>query len=198
MANKDLTRWMFRRKVPLKGDPGNEGAQGDEGLSATISVGTVMTLTPGSSATVSNVGTPAVAVLNFGIPQGADGLTGPTGLVNVVSLSTPSRAFGVPFQPHATRPVLCSYSIQQTCTVTLGGDIETVVELRCDSVNPPLVVRERLKLRHSLGLGVGVGQTVEHIIPLRFVVPAGHWVNLVATVEAGSTAAINAQCEEVL
>lgn len=165
MSPKDHSRWMFRRKVPLKGDSGEQGALGPQGTTG---------------------------------PTGATGPAGPAGVVNVVSVSTPVRVFGTPFQPHGTRPVQCTYSIQQACTVTLGGDIETTVDLRSDAANPPTVVRARAKLRSALGLGVGVGQTTEHIVSLTYMVPAGHWVNLVATTEAGSTAAISAQCEEVL
>ena len=55
---------------------GTPGAQGD---AATISVGTTTTLSPGSSATVANVGTSSAAVFNFGIPQGQTGATGATG-----------------------------------------------------------------------------------------------------------------------
>ena len=162
MSPKDPSKWMFRRKVPLKGDAGEQGALGPQGNT------------------------------------GPAGPPGPPGIVNVVTVSTPARVFGTPFQPHGTRPVQCTYAIQQTCTVTLGGDIETTVELLSDAANPPTVVRARAKLRNALGLGVGVGQTTEHIVSLHYMVPAGHWVNLVATTEAGSTAAISAQCEEVL
>ena len=45
------------------------------GESATITVGTTTTLPAGSDATVENVGTSLDAVLNFGIPKGADGET---------------------------------------------------------------------------------------------------------------------------
>jgi hypothetical protein len=38
-------------------------------------------LTPGSAATVTNTGTPAAAVFNFGIPAGQTGATGPAGAV---------------------------------------------------------------------------------------------------------------------
>lgn len=55
---------------------GTPGAQGD---AATIAVGTTTTLSPGSSATVANVGTSSAAVFNFGIPQGQTGATGATG-----------------------------------------------------------------------------------------------------------------------
>ncbi|PBB75214.1 hypothetical protein CK227_10505 [Mesorhizobium sp. WSM4308] len=45
-------------------------------LDSTIAIGTVTTLPAGSLATVSNVGTPSAAVLNFGLPQGALGAPG--------------------------------------------------------------------------------------------------------------------------
>ncbi len=51
-----------------------KGDQGIQGIAATVTIGTVTTLPAGSSATVENVGTEEDAVLNFGIPEGADGL----------------------------------------------------------------------------------------------------------------------------
>ncbi len=53
--------------------------RGQDGM-GTISVGTTTTLPAGSSAYVSNSGTPQDAVLNFGIPQGADGGGGGYGI----------------------------------------------------------------------------------------------------------------------
>ena len=64
-----------------QGETGPQGAQGPQGVAgvpgadgqaATISVGTTTTLPPGSPATVENTGTSSAAVLNFGIPRGAD------------------------------------------------------------------------------------------------------------------------------
>lgn len=52
---------------------GTSGPTGPAGESATISVGTVITGAPGTSATVVNSGTSTAAVLNFTIPQGATG-----------------------------------------------------------------------------------------------------------------------------
>jgi hypothetical protein len=52
---------------------------GTPGPAATVEVGTTTTLSAGSSATVTNVGTSLAAVLNFGIPQGIQGQTGQTG-----------------------------------------------------------------------------------------------------------------------
>lgn len=61
----------------VKGDTGATGAQGAagaNGITPNIQVGTVATLSPGSSATVTRqTGSPdAAPVFNFGIPRGAD------------------------------------------------------------------------------------------------------------------------------
>ena len=55
------------------GTPGTNGTDGNDGAAATVSVGTVTTLSAGSSVTVTNSGTSNAAVLDFGIPQGPDG-----------------------------------------------------------------------------------------------------------------------------
>lgn len=59
-----------------QGEPGQDGA---DGQNATITIGQTSTLAPGSQATVSNVGTPTNAVLNFGIPEGLKGEQGVQG-----------------------------------------------------------------------------------------------------------------------
>lgn len=62
--------------TPVKGRDyfdGADGRDGVDGKAATVRIGMVTTLEPGSNATVSNVGTSTDAVLNFGIPRGADG-----------------------------------------------------------------------------------------------------------------------------
>ena len=61
------------------GPQGPQGETGATGQSANISIGTVTTLSAGSNATVVNSGTSMDAVLDFGIPQGAKGDTGPQG-----------------------------------------------------------------------------------------------------------------------
>jgi hypothetical protein len=62
-------------RVVAAGEKGPSGA-GTPGDAATIAIGTITTLAPGASATVTNSGTSHAAVLNFGIPQGAVGATG--------------------------------------------------------------------------------------------------------------------------
>lgn len=63
--------------VAQKGDKGDEGdastVPGPPGDNATIAVGTVTTGAPGSDASVTNVGTPTDAVLDFEIPRGDTG-----------------------------------------------------------------------------------------------------------------------------
>lgn len=61
------------------GADGAQGPQGEPGAAATISVGSVTTGAPGSQAVVENAGTENAAVLNFTIPQGPEGETGPAG-----------------------------------------------------------------------------------------------------------------------
>lgn len=77
-----------------KGDTGATGATGATGPGATVSVGTVTTLSPGSTATVTNSGTETDAVFDFGIPQGQRGET-VTELDNLTlnSITTPSDDF---------------------------------------------------------------------------------------------------------
>ncbi len=61
---------------PSQGEPGpkgDRGPEGDQGRAATVKVGSVTTLPAGSEATVKNSGTDIAAVLDFGIPRGADG-----------------------------------------------------------------------------------------------------------------------------
>lgn len=61
------------------GEDGLPGPPGPPGAGATVNVGTVNTTAPGTPATVTNVGTPTNAILNFTIPRGAPGADGDTG-----------------------------------------------------------------------------------------------------------------------
>lgn len=62
-----------------RGDTGPSGATGPAGTAASVTVGTVSTGAEGSSATVTNAGSPNAAILNFTIPVGARGSAGPVG-----------------------------------------------------------------------------------------------------------------------
>ena len=71
----------------LLAQAGATGATGQ--AAATVNVGTTTTLSPGSSATVTNSGDSSNAVFNFGIPQG---VTGPTGTVGRDRFAGPTRS----------------------------------------------------------------------------------------------------------
>lgn len=60
------------------GEDGLPGPPGPPGQNATISIGTVTTTAPGTPATVTNVGTPTNAILNYTIPRGEPGEDGDT------------------------------------------------------------------------------------------------------------------------
>lgn len=68
---------------------GNTGNTGSAGAAATISVGTVTTGAPGSSASVTNVGTSSAAVFDITIPRGDAGAG--SGSVTSVALSAPAE-----------------------------------------------------------------------------------------------------------
>ena len=61
------------------GAAGPAGADGADGIAATITVGTTTTGEAGTDAVVTNSGTESAAVLNFIIPRGETGATGPVG-----------------------------------------------------------------------------------------------------------------------
>lgn len=63
----------------LKGDKGEQGVAGTngaDGKTATITIGTVTTVSPDTPASVTNTGTETDAIFNFEIPKGADGSGG--------------------------------------------------------------------------------------------------------------------------
>ena len=59
-----------------QGERGVQGAQGPAGNAATITIGSVTTSAPGTSAQVTNRGTSSAVVLDFVLPKGKDGADG--------------------------------------------------------------------------------------------------------------------------
>lgn len=88
---------VFDFTIP-RGAAGIDGIDGDDGAAATIAVGNVTTGAPGSSATVTNVGTTGAAVFDFQIPRGQVGATGAgitAGVVEIDFGSTPTNEASV-------------------------------------------------------------------------------------------------------
>ena len=71
------------------------GQQISDGENATITIGTTSTLSPGSSATVTNTGTSTNAVLNFGIPKGEQGIQGVKGDTGAQGIQGPQGPQGI-------------------------------------------------------------------------------------------------------
>ncbi|MCU1251545.1 MAG: Collagen triple helix repeat-containing protein [Edaphobacter sp.] len=65
--------------VLVTGSGTGSGGVGPAGQAATITIGAVTGLAPGSTPTVQNTGTTSAAVLAFGVPAGAQGATGSAG-----------------------------------------------------------------------------------------------------------------------
>lgn len=110
----------------VKGDPGppgEDGPPGVDGTAATVDVGATDTGAPGTSASVSNTGTPSAAVLAFTIPRGADGARGADGLKG------DTGAPGTPGLPAPTNATAALTSATSAGTVSLEKAGSTVV---CD------------------------------------------------------------------
>ena len=121
-----------------------------------------------------NVGTPA-DFLNSLIGQaGADG-------ISITAVNTPSRTFNANFTPHATRPVLCMYSVQIEAAAIVGTDQAGTVELRSDTNATPTTVRASVMNDMSITLGIGIGVTNKERSILMYLVPANHNVRLVTS-----------------
>lgn len=106
-----------------EGDTGPQGEDGPQGPAATVAIGTVTTLSPGSNATVTNSGTSSAAVFDFGIPQGAEGDPGEVveQIVPIETTTTASRSY-------ATDDYLVNSSgilVQATAAIALGATIDS-------------------------------------------------------------------------
>ena len=75
------------------GPTGPTGATGPTGP-ATVTAGLTTTIEPGNDAVVTNVGTSSEAILNFAIPRGATGATGPQGIRGPAGVTGPSGVTG--------------------------------------------------------------------------------------------------------
>ena len=113
---------------------------GEKGDAATIAVGTVATVAADADATVSNSGTTSDAVLNFNIPQGADGTD--ADIINFVfqdaatAPASPADSAGVPVGWVDTAPATVTntlYTVQGTQTEGIGDfNWGTVIKLSGD------------------------------------------------------------------
>jgi hypothetical protein len=86
----------------IQGIVGPTGSIGATGASATVQIGTVLTLSSGATAYVTNVGTSSAAVFNIGIPMGPQGPQGPQGLQGIQGIKGNTGNQGLPGTTGAT------------------------------------------------------------------------------------------------
>ena len=89
-----------RERCCIVGPTGPRGPQGP----ATITVGSTTTGEPGTNAQVTNSGTSENVILNFTIPRGATGPTGPQGLQGEIGATGPTGPQGLQGETGATGP----------------------------------------------------------------------------------------------
>lgn len=226
MPNKDLSRWFFIRKVPLKGDrgdQGNQGAQGNQGNPGTAgnpgANGNSVLSGPGNPAPGNGVngdfwintttwqifGPKSGGVWPAGQSiQGAQGLQGIQGVpgpntLPVTSINTsPGRTVNTNYQIHATRPAIVIYSVQLHTVLTLIGTSSAKVELRSDSAVTPTTPRSEVMHQINIGVGIAVNQQSDVVNNLVAFIAAGDNVRMVPTLSNGGTATLTRQLEIVL
>ena len=123
------------------GQTGPAGSQGPAGNAATIAVGTVTTLSPGASATVTNSGTSSAAVFDIGIPQGAVGNTGATGAIGATGPAGPGVAAGGTTGQILSKASGTSYDT--TWSTIIPGDrylTSSTTSLTIDNANKTLTI----------------------------------------------------------
>ncbi len=114
----------------LKGQPGN---------AATINIGNVNTVNPNTPASVTNTGNQNAAILNFNIPKGETGATGPTGPKGETGATGPQGPKGdkgdtgdidITYLLNHVYPVGTIYiSVNQTSPASfVGGQWQALVE----------------------------------------------------------------------
>jgi hypothetical protein len=152
--------------VGQDGTDGADGSDGDDGLAATVSIGSVATLPAGSSATVENVGTPNAAVLNIGLPKGDKGDS--SGTVTSIGVAMPT-GFQVTNSP-----------------VTTAGTITVAFS----AGYAPFTTGEQVKLGHiSVTQPVDLDAIESRIIALdAVVILKGTWSAASGTFPGGGTA----------
>lgn len=185
-----------------RGNAGTNGTNGTNGAAATIAVGTVTTGAAGSSATVVNAGTSAAAVLNFAIPRGDQGLTGPAGPNTIGSPNARTPVFGTAYQAtDNTKPSFISVMIDTAYTVTVASTLADTVELRIGPVQTTVAngtggfVAATFRASVTgiaLVIGLGIGQRNQ----LTSLLPTGWWWALRRT--AGTTATITSATDQSL
>lgn len=112
--------------------------------------------------------------------------------------STPSRTLNSAFQPSATKPTLCVYTVRCSTTLTAIGTSTAQVDLLSDVNTSPTTVRASGRNTQVIGVGITINQQTGTDVTLTYLVPAGHYVKLASTLAGGGTATLISQTEIAL
>ena len=130
-VTENILSWTNKAGLPnpdpvnIKGEQGKhgtDGVNGKDGAAATVAIGTVTTGEPGTTASVTNVGTDTAAVLDIIIPRGDKGKDG-TGAGDVVAAADN--------------------------TFTATNAFEGMLKTTCDMQFVSLIVNDSLILNHN-------------------------------------------------
>lgn len=136
----NVTEELVTIDVATSGPQGPQGIQGIQGIqgvpgnAATIAVGSVTSSAPGSSASVTNIGSASAAIFDFVLPRGEQGPQGIPGEVQFADLSyvhtqnTPSTTWTI------------NHGLQFVPNITVVDSAGTVVEGSYDYPNANTVV----------------------------------------------------------
>lgn len=128
------TQWL----ASLKGADGATGAAGKDGVTPTLTIGTVTTGAAGSNAAASFSGTAAAPVLNLTIPRGATGSAGNAGTANLAVGIRPTPALGLLSSIDVTIPLSkdmggTTYSYQYATTFDQTAAMQVTFKSRTSS-----------------------------------------------------------------
>jgi len=129
------TAAVFNFGIPA-GASGTNGTNGTNGSAATITIGSVNSLSAGATPTVTNTGSSSAAVFNFGIPVGATGATGSTGATGASAFTTTSASFTMPAASSTVSVTVGStawMSVGQTLFVSNAGYF-TIISITSNTV----------------------------------------------------------------
>ncbi len=116
--NAILNFTIPRGETGATGATGPQGPAGTAGEAATVTVGTTTTGDAGTNASVTNTGTAQNAVLNFTIPRGETGATGPQG-------TTATNEYGYKYDT-TTNPITLTANTVATVPLNQTGPLNVI------------------------------------------------------------------------
>ena len=175
---------------------GGAGPTGAAGVAASVQVGTVTTLAAGAQATVSNSGTAEAAVLNFGVPQGAQGVAGSGG-----SSGGGGDAFASVY--HSVSYTTNFYAVNSAAALaTEGSSVLVWVPNGCTATSLNVLSQQSGAVKVTLRVGSSLGSMADSALACTpstanscpalgsVVIPAGSFVDYRIDFASGTAAGV--------